>query len=113
MLPGMSLERQRSAGRMDLWPQACRLAPSCKFPLESARLGPFASQWIRAGPQRKRATRLRGRQSLEPLSHAWRLRPATRNQENVMQADKLKEHMEVIGADGVHVGTIDRVENNR
>jgi hypothetical protein len=35
------------------------------------------------------------------------------NQENLMQADKLKEHMEVIGADGVHVGTIDRVENNR
>ena len=30
-----------------------------------------------------------------------------------MQADKLKEHMEVIGADGVHVGVIDRVENNR
>jgi len=30
-----------------------------------------------------------------------------------MQADKIKEHMEVIGADGVRVGTIDRVENNR
>jgi hypothetical protein len=26
---------------------------------------------------------------------------------------KIKEHMEVIGADGVHVGTVDRVENNR
>ena len=25
----------------------------------------------------------------------------------------IKEHMEVIGADGVHVGTVDRVENNR
>jgi hypothetical protein len=24
-----------------------------------------------------------------------------------------KEHMEVIGADGVHVGTVDRVEGNR
>lgn len=24
-----------------------------------------------------------------------------------------KEHMEIIGADGVHVGTVDRVENNR
>lgn len=30
-----------------------------------------------------------------------------------MQADKIKEHMEVIGADGVHVGTVDHVENNR
>jgi hypothetical protein len=25
----------------------------------------------------------------------------------------IKEYMEVIGADGVHVGTVDRVENNR
>lgn len=26
---------------------------------------------------------------------------------------KVKEHMEVIGADGVHLGTVDRVEGNR
>jgi hypothetical protein len=26
---------------------------------------------------------------------------------------KIKEHMEVIGADGVHVGTVDRVDGNR
>ena len=26
---------------------------------------------------------------------------------------RIKEHMEVIGAGGVHVGTVDRVENNR
>ena len=26
---------------------------------------------------------------------------------------KIKEHMEVIGADGVHVGTVDRVEGKR
>ena len=26
---------------------------------------------------------------------------------------KIKEHMEVIGADGVHVGTVDKVEGNR
>ncbi|MDB5649005.1 MAG: hypothetical protein JWL62_525 [Hyphomicrobiales bacterium] len=25
----------------------------------------------------------------------------------------IKEHMDVIGADGVHVGTVDRVESNR
>jgi hypothetical protein len=25
----------------------------------------------------------------------------------------VREHMEVIGADGVHVGTVDRVEGNR
>lgn len=28
-------------------------------------------------------------------------------------SDKIKEGMEVIGADGVHVGTVDRVEGNR
>ena len=25
----------------------------------------------------------------------------------------IKEHMEVIGADGVHIGTVDKVEGNR
>lgn len=25
----------------------------------------------------------------------------------------IKQHMEVIGADGVHIGTVDRVEDNR
>ncbi len=27
--------------------------------------------------------------------------------------DRIKEHMDVIGADGVHVGTVDRVEGER
>ena len=27
--------------------------------------------------------------------------------------DNVREHMEVIGADGVHLGTVDRVEGNR
>ena len=27
--------------------------------------------------------------------------------------NQIKEHMEVIGADGVHIGTVDRVEGNR
>lgn len=26
---------------------------------------------------------------------------------------RIEEHMEVIGADGVHIGTVDRVEGNR
>jgi hypothetical protein len=30
-----------------------------------------------------------------------------------MTATRIKEHMEVIGADGVHVGTVDRVEGGR
>ena len=27
--------------------------------------------------------------------------------------NEIKEHMEIIGADGVHIGTVDRVEDNR
>jgi hypothetical protein len=27
--------------------------------------------------------------------------------------NQIKEHMEVIGADGVHIGTVDKVEGNR
>lgn len=27
--------------------------------------------------------------------------------------DDIREHMEVIGADGIHVGTVDRVEGDR
>ena len=30
-----------------------------------------------------------------------------------MSDSRIKEHMEVIGADGVHIGTVDRVENGR
>jgi hypothetical protein len=30
-----------------------------------------------------------------------------------MSASQIKEHMEVIGADGVHIGTVDRVEGGR
>ena len=30
-----------------------------------------------------------------------------------MSRSDIQEHMEIIGADGVHVGTVDAVENNR
>jgi hypothetical protein len=30
-----------------------------------------------------------------------------------MDAGKIKEHMEIIGADGTHVGTVDKVEGQR
>jgi hypothetical protein len=30
-----------------------------------------------------------------------------------MDSSKIRENMEVIGADGVHVGTVDRVDGNR
>jgi hypothetical protein len=31
----------------------------------------------------------------------------------MIETSKIKEHAEVIGADGVHVGKVDRVEGNR
>jgi hypothetical protein len=34
-------------------------------------------------------------------------------QEKAMDISKIVEDMEVIGADGVHIGTVDRVEDNR
>ena len=35
------------------------------------------------------------------------------NSMEAKMAGKVREHMEVIGADGVHVGTVDRVEGDR
>jgi hypothetical protein len=32
---------------------------------------------------------------------------------NVSDASNIREHMEVIGADGVHVGTVDHVDGDR
>jgi hypothetical protein len=32
---------------------------------------------------------------------------------NMTDTSKIREHMEVVGADGVHIGTVDRVEDNR
>ena len=31
----------------------------------------------------------------------------------MIEKNEIKEHMEVIGADGVHVGTVDRLEGER
>ena len=31
----------------------------------------------------------------------------------MVDLSQLREHMEIIGADGVHVGTLDKVEGNR
>jgi len=33
--------------------------------------------------------------------------------EQMAGINKVKEHMEVVGADGVHVGTVDKVEGGR
>jgi hypothetical protein len=46
------------------------------------------------------------------LARAARYTPP--QEEKVMSGfEDIREHMEVIGADGVHLGTVDRVEDNR
>jgi hypothetical protein len=40
-------------------------------------------------------------------------KPAFRKRSAMADTSKIKEHMEVIGADGAHVGTVDRVEGKR
>src|SRR3954451_5707329 len=43
-----------------------------------------------------------------------RVEPCERQKEKVMSGfEDIREHMEVIGADGVHIGTVDKIEDNR
>src|SRR3569832_1936554 len=37
--------------------------------------------------------------------------PLTRHKENIMS--EIREHMKIVGKDGAHVGTVDRVEGDR
>jgi hypothetical protein len=41
------------------------------------------------------------------------MRCARQRRHAVVDLSQISEHMEIIGADGVHVGTVDRVEGNR
>src|SRR5437764_1046904 len=55
-----------------------------------------------------RSMNLRRERSVEPH------RPTGPSEEKVMSGfEDIREHMEVIGADGAHIGTVDRVEDNR
>jgi hypothetical protein len=37
----------------------------------------------------------------------------TPQEQTMVDTSQIREHMEVIGADGVHLGTVDKVEGNR
>src|SRR6185295_19992910 len=41
------------------------------------------------------------------------LRTGTKEARPMSGFEDIREHMEVIGADGVHIGTVDRIEENR
>ena len=47
------------------------------------------------------------------LIGAWHVVCDSQRERRMPDMSKIKEHMKVIGADGVHIGTVDRVENNR
>jgi hypothetical protein len=40
----------------------------------------------------------------------WR---ATMEEQDMTDLSQIREHMEIVGADGVHIGTVDKVEGNR
>jgi hypothetical protein len=50
---------------------------------------------------------------LEPISIFKRWLCSQPKEHNMADLSQIKEHAEVIGADGVHVGTVDGVEGNR
>jgi hypothetical protein len=50
---------------------------------------------------------------LHPIADFCVVHPQLTRESEVIEASKIKEHGEVIGADGVHVGTVDGVEGAR
>src|SRR5690554_1332842 len=76
---------------------------------------------------RKREIHVRGAYDLLPLRSDFCRSPCTRRSQMALRAlslfqtgssamvntQDIKAHAEVIGADGVHVGTVDRVEGDR
>jgi hypothetical protein len=71
----------------------------------------------RAAMEHKISCNLGGRTYLKRPAHLSEHNPSRRVIYEILQRafkmTDIKEHMEVIGADGVHVGTVDKVEGNR
>jgi hypothetical protein len=44
---------------------------------------------------------------------AWRVLPTCEKEKTMLDVSQIKEHAEIISADGLHIGTVDRVEGNR
>jgi hypothetical protein len=65
-----------------------------------------AGRLINFGP---RAVNERNRKAVIERNSVWRVMRA----HGGYAMTEIKEHMEVIGADGVHVGTVDKVEGHR
>jgi hypothetical protein len=50
--------------------------------------------------------------SMHPIA-VWPVVPRFQRRTIMTDTSKIREHMEVIGADGVHVGTVDHIEGDR
>ena len=50
---------------------------------------------------------------VDPQRLPMRLACNLEREESMAGFEDIREHMEVIGADGVHIGTVDRIEGNR
>jgi hypothetical protein len=63
-------------------------------------------------PSRQRSEQEKPRERGLSMTYRQRVNPDSVTEVTNMQ-DKIEPHMEVIGADGVHIGTVDRIEGNR
>ena len=50
---------------------------------------------------------------MHPIGIQYVIPTWAKREEAVTDISQIKEHMEVIGADGAHVGTVDHLEGNR
>jgi hypothetical protein len=82
-----------------------RISENDKAPPDIARLGSNKISYDLGGP-----TYLKQPADLSEHNPSWRVMKFHRGHSKMTD---IKEHMEVIGADGVHVGTVDKVEGNR
>ena len=67
----------------------------------------FLDWWREMGPEGFQEKDVWLRTAIDVGSEGWANRRA------IMGNQAIREHMEVIGADGVHVGTVDKVEGGR
>lgn len=65
--------------------------------------GPFCvKSWLRRASRRRPAHLSRGS-----------MRSGGKKETDMAELSAIKEHMDIIGADGVHIGTVDKVEGDR
>jgi thioredoxin reductase (NADPH) len=112
-----------------------RTGGSCtkpRLPLETSRGGVFAVGDVRAGSVKRVASAVGDGAQVVAALHTYLARPRagadpaprrdgliprqlfpSTRRDHMAARDEIREDMEVIGADGVHLGTVDRIEGDR